>query len=140
MTTVGVRELKTNASELLRQVREQGEVIDITYYGEVIARLIPAKAVNTSKEELASLWKQMDQLAQQVGANQQILQMPTMQLISVGSNVGQLAAKIASENQLRGAGAVYVATAQLLDVPLVSWDQEQLTRASNIISTAMPST
>lgn len=82
----------------------------------------------------------MDQLAQQVGANQQILQMPTMQLISVGSNVGQLAAKIASENQLRGAGAVYVATAQLLDVPLVSWDQEQLTRASNIISTAMPST
>ena len=66
--------------------------------------------------------------------------MPTMQLISVDSNVGQPAAKIASENQLRGAGAVYVATAQLLTVPLVRWDQEQLTRASNIISTALTST
>lgn len=30
MALVGIRELKTNASELVRRVREQGEIIDIT--------------------------------------------------------------------------------------------------------------
>ena len=68
MTTVGIRELKTNVSELLRQVREQGEIINITYYGEVVARLVPAKQGQSSDEELMSLWRQMDQLAQQVAA------------------------------------------------------------------------
>ena len=42
MDTVGVRELKEQASRLLRRVREEGAIIDITYHGEIIARLIPA--------------------------------------------------------------------------------------------------
>lgn len=68
MSSVGIRELKTNASELVRRVREQGEVIDITYYGEVVARLVPAKQVKPSAEDLASLWDEMDRLAEQVSA------------------------------------------------------------------------
>ena len=68
MTAVGIRELKTSVSELLRQVREQGEVIDITYYGEVVARLVPVKQTKTTDQELTILWEQMDQLAQQVAA------------------------------------------------------------------------
>ena len=68
MTTVGIRELKTNVSELLRQVREQGEIINITYYGEVVARLVPAQRDQISDEELTSLWQRMDYLAQQVAA------------------------------------------------------------------------
>lgn len=68
MSLVGIRELKTNASELVRRVREQGEIIDITYYGEVVARLVPVKEVKTKPEELAELWAEMDRLAQEVSA------------------------------------------------------------------------
>ena len=68
MSLVGIRELKTNASELVRRVREQGEIIDITYYGEVVARLVPVKEVKTRTEELADLWAEMDRLAQEVSA------------------------------------------------------------------------
>ena len=76
------------------------------------------------------------QLGYQIG--QQILRMPTMQLINVDTSMGQLAAKIASEHKLRGADAIYVATAQRLDVALISWDHEQLARASSIITTTTP--
>ena len=68
MSLVGIRELKTNASELVRRVREEGEIIDITYYGEVVARLVPVKEVKTKPEELAEMWAEMDRLAQQVSA------------------------------------------------------------------------
>ncbi len=68
MSLVGIRELKTNASELVRRVREQGEIIDITYYGEVVARLVPVKEIKTKPEELAELWAEMDRLAQEVSA------------------------------------------------------------------------
>jgi prevent-host-death family protein len=40
MTSVGVRELRQRASELLRLV-EQGEVIEITDRGRPVARLVP---------------------------------------------------------------------------------------------------
>lgn len=66
MSLVGIRELKTNASELVRRVREEGEIIDITYYGEVVARLVPAREVKTRAEELSDLWAEMDRLAQEV--------------------------------------------------------------------------
>ncbi|MCL4868351.1 MAG: type II toxin-antitoxin system prevent-host-death family antitoxin [Anaerolineae bacterium] len=66
MSLVGIRELKTNASELVRRVREQGEIIDITYYGEVVARLVPVKEIKTRDEELSELWAEMDRLAQEV--------------------------------------------------------------------------
>ena len=68
MPEVGIRELKRNASELMRRVRLEGEIIDITYYGEVVARLIPVKRTETSEEELDRLWAEMDELAEQVAA------------------------------------------------------------------------
>lgn len=42
MSTVGLRELRQDASELVRRV-EAGEEIDITVSGRLAARLIPAK-------------------------------------------------------------------------------------------------
>lgn len=68
MSEVGIRDLKANASELVRRVREEGEIIDITYYGEVVARLIPAKQSKPSAEELETLWRSMDELAAEIGA------------------------------------------------------------------------
>lgn len=69
MTSVGVRELKANASELIRRVREEGEIIEISYYGKIVARLIPAKKVELNLDELSDLWAEMDRLAKEVGEN-----------------------------------------------------------------------
>lgn len=41
MATVGLRELRQDASELVRRV-EDGEAIDITVAGRLAARLVPA--------------------------------------------------------------------------------------------------
>lgn len=41
MTTVGLRELRQDASEIVRRV-ESGEEIDITVAGRLAARMVPA--------------------------------------------------------------------------------------------------
>ena len=46
------------------------------------------------------------------------------------------AADLAARLSLKGADAVYVATARLKAIPLVSWDREQLTRASSVLTNA----
>ena len=68
MPKVSVRELNRNTSEILRRVREEGEVFDITYYGEVVARLIPVKQARTSAAEIAAHLVDMDQLSAEVSA------------------------------------------------------------------------
>lgn len=39
MITVGVRELKAQLSQILLKVRDEGEVVEITYYRQRIATL-----------------------------------------------------------------------------------------------------
>jgi predicted nucleic acid-binding protein len=70
---------------------------------------------------------------------QQIQQLPTLQLISIDNELGLLAAKIASEYQLHGADSIHVAVAYQLDMPLISWDKEQLDRAKALVPTHQPS-
>lgn len=53
MSTVGLRELRQDASELVRRV-ENGEEIDITVSGRLAARLVPA----TGKR-----WQHWDEVA-----------------------------------------------------------------------------
>lgn len=53
MDTVGLRELRQDASELVRRV-ENGEQIDITVSGRLAARLVPA----TPK-----IWRRWDDVA-----------------------------------------------------------------------------
>jgi predicted nucleic acid-binding protein len=77
-----------------------------------------------------------DQLGYQIV--QQIRQLPTLQLITVDDVLGQLAAQIASTYRLRGADAVYLAVARRLQIPLVSWDREQLDRATALVTTYQP--
>ena len=72
-------------------------------------------------------------------AIQHLSSIPTLRLISMDHELGIQAAHLAATYQLRGADAVYVAVAAQLDIPLVSWDKEQLTRANDII-TAYPPT
>ena len=68
MAAVGIRELKAHTSDLLRQVRERGETIDITYHGQVVAHLVPASQPSARSEEEANLWADIDQLAATIAA------------------------------------------------------------------------
>jgi predicted nucleic acid-binding protein len=67
-----------------------------------------------------------------------LLASPNLRLEAVDEPMGTLAARLAAENALRGADAVYVATALRLGLPLVSLDQQQLDRAQAVITVISP--
>jgi len=48
------------------------------------------------------------------------------------------AVEVAADLKLRAGDATYVALAHQLNIPLVSWDKEQLQRAESLISTYTP--
>ena len=66
MITVGIRELKQQASQLVRMVRETGEEVQVTYHGQVVALLIPVKPLR--KGDDADAWAKLDNLAAEIGA------------------------------------------------------------------------
>ena len=68
-TSVGVRELKQQASSLLRRVRERGEVVSITYRGKVVARLVPVVLEDERLLETSRVWAELDALAAEIGAH-----------------------------------------------------------------------
>jgi prevent-host-death family protein len=66
MISVGIRELKQRASELVRQVRETGSQVQITYHGKVVALLVPVERAERPEAE-AQAWADVDLLAAQIG-------------------------------------------------------------------------
>ena len=66
MPDIGVRELKENASEVLRAVREEKATYRITYRGRVIAELAPAADSDHEHEDWERIWAEMDELAQEI--------------------------------------------------------------------------
>jgi predicted nucleic acid-binding protein len=67
-----------------------------------------------------------------------ILSTPELRLVYTDSELGMLAARLAADHHLRGADALYVAVAAYLDIPLISWDQQQLDRAVEIVKGFRP--
>ena len=67
-----------------------------------------------------------------------ILAIPNLRLVRLDHALGIMTSRMAADHQLRGADAFYVAVAAQLNIPLVSWDREQLQRASALITTTMP--
>lgn len=67
MSSVGVRELKEHASEIVRRVREDGETIDITYRGEVVATIKPKP--KSSQQEIDAFWERVDNLRRDIAAH-----------------------------------------------------------------------
>lgn len=63
---------------------------------------------------------------------------PFLQLFPMDQGLMDDAADIAVTYRLRGADAMYVALAWQLNVPLVTFDGEQLTRPASIIATIRP--
>ncbi len=64
MVAVGVRELKRQASALIRRVREEGDEILVTYHGKVVARILP---VAPAPETAQRAWEDLDRLAAEIG-------------------------------------------------------------------------
>ncbi len=67
MITVGVRELKQRASDLIRQVRQEGKEVRVTYRGEVVALIVPVKRSLQDRPDDA--WASLDTLAAEISAH-----------------------------------------------------------------------
>ena len=61
-----------------------------------------------------------------------------MQFVPMDSALVQAAIDAATNLQLRAGDAIYVALAHQMNIPLVSWDKEQLQRAGRLITTYTP--
>jgi prevent-host-death family protein len=65
--SVGVRELKQQASQVLRALQASGEEVEITHHGRVIARLVPV-GPPPARRRTAAVWSTLDQVAREIGA------------------------------------------------------------------------
>jgi prevent-host-death family protein len=68
MTSVGIRELKARTSEIMRLVSEEGESIDVTQHGRVVARIVPAHSPAVDVEKLTAELDELDRIAAEIGA------------------------------------------------------------------------
>lgn len=66
MTKVGIRELSEHTSKIARRVRENQETIELTFRGEVFARIVPVipKEWDVTFEER---WERRRRLAEEAG-------------------------------------------------------------------------
>ncbi|OGL18008.1 MAG: hypothetical protein A3F92_10715 [Candidatus Rokubacteria bacterium RIFCSPLOWO2_12_FULL_71_22] len=67
-----------------------------------------------------------------------VLGLPALRLVAVDEALGRTAARLAGRLRLRGADAVYIATAAALRLPLVTWDVEQRDRARRVVTVLAP--
>jgi prevent-host-death family protein len=73
MSTIGVRELRQQASEVIRKVREEGAEYVITYQGRPVAVLLPLDAgqaekemVRAGKKAILDNWARYERLAEEL--------------------------------------------------------------------------
>lgn len=71
MSGIGVRELKIHASEIVRQVREEGVRYVITHRGRPVAAIIPVNEVQPAPESGVSAWDELVSLGEQLSRNWQ---------------------------------------------------------------------
>jgi predicted nucleic acid-binding protein len=68
----------------------------------------------------------------------QLLALPTLELVPDDIAFGEAAARLAANLLLRGPDSAYVPVARERNLPLVSWDREQRQRASAIVAVRAP--
>lgn len=73
-----------------------------------------------------------------VEAAERLRNLPTLNLVPLGEELVRLSVEVAATLPVRGADALYIATAQLLRVPLVTWDAEQRARGGLVVPTHSP--
>src|SRR5215218_4575072 len=67
MKSIGVRELKANLSEILREVDEDRQVVEVTRHGRVVARLVPPQAGPTDRDANGA-WTDLQALLAEISA------------------------------------------------------------------------
>ncbi len=65
--SIDIQQLKKHTTEIVRQVRDQGVVIDIIDRGQVVAQLLPVGPSKQSAQALRAIWMDLDQLAAEIG-------------------------------------------------------------------------
>lgn len=66
MTKVGITELKTRTSDIIRRVRDANETFLITHRGRPVARLRPIEGPKTEQYETSEILAEMDRLAEEI--------------------------------------------------------------------------
>jgi len=67
-----------------------------------------------------------------------VLRLSVVELTQLDRSTTLLAAGLAAQLSLRGSDAIYVALASRLDLPLVTWDEEQAERAGVAVKVRSP--
>ncbi len=89
-------------------------------------------------EVSASVFRRTKSTSDAQSALRQLYALPVMRLAQMDQTLVAEAIDITSTLGLRGADALYVALAKQLAIPLVSFDNEQLTLSQGIIQTIRP--
>lgn len=71
-------------------------------------------------------------------AVQQLERMRTLRLVTFDRRLGQAASQLAADLGLRGSDATYVAIADQLKIPLLTWDNEHVEKAGQRIAVRRP--
>ena len=66
--SVGVRELRQHATEIVRQVRVKRTTVQITFRGKIVAQLMPVRGPRPTPKVTAAVWTDLDSLAAEIGA------------------------------------------------------------------------
>jgi prevent-host-death family protein len=68
MRQLGIRELKNSISEVIRDIRESGEPVEVTYHGQVVLRLVPVQPPRLAQIEIEEIIADMDRVAAELGS------------------------------------------------------------------------
>ena len=66
METIGIRELKARASEIVRRVREDGVSFEVSYRGPAVARLVPV-IEPVAEQPAEAFLERLDRAADEIG-------------------------------------------------------------------------
>lgn len=82
--SVSVRELRASAGRILRLVRDKHETVDLTYRGQVIARIVPILVRSKAIKVPSTTWTKVDHLAGEIGRHWNPRDMSAAEAVSEG--------------------------------------------------------
>lgn len=120
--------------------QDANHLATVPFIRRIVQNRVPVFAPGLVLVEVgAALARRVDQNTAR-RALAQLRRLPYLRLSSLDTLGVARATRVAIECRLRGADAVYVALAQRLVLPLVSWDGEHHTRAGAYVMVYTPAT
>jgi predicted nucleic acid-binding protein len=89
-------------------------------------------------EVAAALGRRFPRSGQAQSAVQQLASIPRLAVVPLDAELAPLATRLAADHGLRGADAVYVATALMADATLLTLDEEVIRRAVAMVPVQTP--